>query len=65
MRLTPTVINGGCTPNEKVYVDYEENSNGLPITWIKTGDKQGVHAPLTKEAVRKLIEVLIDNYGQM
>lgn len=51
-------ISGNCTPSVSIDIDFDENPNGLPVVWIKTGYKQGVHAPLNKEAVLKLITEL-------
>lgn len=52
------IINGGCTPSVNIEIEFDENINGLPVVWIKTGFKQGIHAPLNKEAIEKLIITL-------
>jgi hypothetical protein len=60
-----TIISGGCTPSVTVEVDFDENPNGLPVVWLKTGHKQGVHAPLNKEAVEQLIADLQEKLRRM
>lgn len=59
------VINGNCTPSVTVEIDFDENPNGLPVVWLKTGYKQGVHAPLNKEAVKQLVIELQKMLKQM
>lgn len=49
------IINGNCTPRVTIEIEYDENPNGLPLVWLKTGYKTGVHAPMNKEAVEQLI----------
>ncbi len=51
-------ISGNCTPLVSLDIEYDENVNGLPVVWIKTGYKQGIHCPLNKEAVEKLVNEL-------
>jgi hypothetical protein len=48
-------ISGNCTPSVSIDIEFDENPNGNPVVWIKTGYKQGVHAPLDKKAVEQLI----------
>lgn len=52
------IINGGCTPSVDVELEFDENPYGNPVVWLKSGYKQGIHAPLDKEAVEKLISSL-------
>lgn len=51
-------ISGNCTPKVSVEIDFDENPNGLPVVWMKTGYTTGVSAPLDKKAVEELIKVL-------
>lgn len=57
-------ISGNCTPKVSIDIDFDENPNGLPVVWLKTGPR-GVDAPLNKEAVSELIKVLIDHLIKM
>lgn len=68
MKPEEFMITSKCTPNYTLKVTYNENPNGLPVTWMQIINNKGtlvVSVPLDRESISKLLVATSNLIGWM